>query len=250
MVDWLNKTYTLVIADIVEFFRIPLAVLSTILTPLAMVLSFGLGMKHGSIIDETPYFLFLFPGILSLGTMFSCTFSTGYTIINDRQRRIISDIVLSPISYSSFVIARIVGSLIKSVIQFLLILIIGILFSQSLPSNLLLLFIAFLLTGIIFSAIGMIFGVFTNILTFSGFANIVLMPAMFFSGIFFPISYYKRFAPIIQLLPFTLSVDIFRSSFISDYSVDLSLFIILLIIYAICFVSIGILLFKKAAIRR
>lgn len=245
---WFKRIYSLAVADLTEFFRIELIIVSVALTPVIMMLSFGLGMKGSNVLVEgIPYFVFVVPGIFALGTMFSCTFSAGYTIISDRQRRLISDIVLSPVSYSSFVIARVISVILKSSTQLILTGLIAVLLLRVSLSNVFVFFVAFVLTAIFFGGIGMIFGSFTNALTFQGLANIILMPSMFFCGVFFPISNFKHMASIIQLLPLTAAIEVFRFGVSGEVLVGtLSSNLVLLLIYDLLALLAGIGAFKKA----
>jgi len=237
--------------DLIEFFRYKMAVVSTVLTSLVMILAFGLGMRKSEfIVEGLSYVSFIVPGILAVGTMFSCVYSAGYTIILDRQRRLIDDIVLSPASYSSYVVGRMLSNMIKSLIQFSIVLFIAIFLLKMPFPNLLILGISFILTVILFAAIGMTLASFTDVLSFAGFANLITLPFMYFCGVFFPVTYFKGLTPILQIIPFTASIEIFRYAFIKQTLVG-SLFsnIIILIFWSALMSIVGIAAFRKAVSR-
>jgi len=214
MKAWMNNLSSLVITDLKEFFRVRLIITSSALMPVIMTLAYGLGMKgNGDSIEGMPYFDFIFPGILALGTMFSAVFCGGYIIILDRQKSLIRDLLLSPVSYSTYILARLFAAVIKSSAQFVFCLIVAIPFiERGFVVHPFMLLTAFFLTALLFAAVGMILGSFSNVLTFPGIANFVLLPSMFFGGVFFPLSNFKTLGVAIQLIPFTGSVGILRYS--------------------------------------
>lgn len=255
MTDWLNKVYILIIGDLTEFFRIRMVTFSTLLTPVVMLFSFSLGMGQAELTVKgiplgIPYVDYVVPGIIALGTMFSCSFTLGYTIISDRQRRLIGDIVLSPVSYSSFVIARILAGLVKCAAQFIASIIIVLLLLRTPVNHPFLLLCAYILTAVFFGALGMFFGAFSNSLTFPGFVNIVHMPFMYFCGVFFPINNFRGLAALLQFMPFTACIEMFRyaiygKSLVFNYGQNL----LLLFFYCFIMVSLAIWVFKKSVIR-
>lgn len=240
----MNRIYTLIIGDLTEFFRIKMAIISSCITPIIMTISFGLGVGKES-------FLFIVPGILALGTMFSCTFTVGYTFITDRQRRLISDIVLSPISYSSFVIARILGNIVKCCFQFFITTIIAIIFFRLPLPHPLILMTTYIFTAIFFGGIGMIFASLTSAMTFPGIVNILIIPFMFFCGVFFPVTNFVEWISwIVRFLPFTSSVELFRYAVTNEFLVgSLVSNGILLIFYSFLAVYLGIYIFKRSVVR-
>jgi ABC-2 type transport system permease protein len=249
MIIWLNRVYATITLDLTQFFRYKLAVTSSILTSVVMVLSFWLGMgKSEFMIEGTPYLIYVIPGILALGTMYSCIYSAGYSIIFDRQRRLIDDIILSPISYSAFIVGRILSALVKSIIQLSVFLIIAILLLNIPLPNMSVLSLAYCLTVVLFGAIGMILASFTDMISFGGFANIVTIPCMYFCGVFFPIAYYNKFIrEIISFIPFTASIELFRYSFTGKTLVGtLSSNIMILLSSSVIFLILGTLAFRKA----
>jgi ABC-2 type transport system permease protein len=231
-------------ADLKEFFRIKMAIFSSIVTPVVMMISFGLGVNKEGL-------LFFAPGILAIGTMFGCTYTVGYTIIIDRQRRTISDIVLSPISYGSFVIARILGGIVKCCFQLFATVLIGVIFFKLPLSHPLLLVLAFILTAIFFGGIGMIFASSTNALSFPGIVNIVIIPFMFFCGVFFPVNNFIEWVSlIVKFLPFTASVEIFRYAVTDKFLTGNLIYNIgLLTFHSFLVIWIGIHVFKRSAVR-
>lgn len=245
---WLNRAYVTMALDLVEYFRYRMAVISSALTPLAMILAFGIGMRQSEyLVEGNPYLNFIVPGILALGVMFSCIFSAGYTIMLDRQRRLIDDIVLSPVSYSAFIIGRLAGNIVKSSVQFVFSLA-GIIFWLKMPlPDFLILGMGFVLSALFFGAVGMILASFCDIFSFAGFANLITVPFMYFCGVFFPITYFEGFMVVFHYVPFTAAIEIFRYAFFKKVLVGTftSNFLILLI-STVVLIGFGVLAFKKS----
>ena len=250
---WFKKVFSLLVADLTEYFRIPFIIISAALTPVMMLLSFGFGSGGDMVmLNNHNYFNYIAPGILAVGTMFSSTCAAGYTIIHDRQRKILNDFILSPISYSSFVIARILGVIVKSGIPLIITLVIGyILFDVSVV-NVYWLILAFTMSSILYAGLGIILGTISNVLAFEGFANFFLIPSMYFGGVFFPITNYKEFGKLIYLLvPITSSVEMFRFG-IAGYLTygDISSHLALLFVYDMIAISLGVTIFKQSQFGR
>ena len=208
MTGWLRAFGSLVVSDLRQFYRVRLIVLSSSLMPVAMTLSFGLGEGASG---SAPAFGFIFPGILALATMFSALFSGGYGIILDRQQSVIRDLMLSPVSYSAYVMARLLGVALKSTPPLGLSLLCALPFlAEWRPAHPFVALAAYLLSALLFAAVGMWIGSFSNVMTFPGLANFVLMPCMFFCGVFFPVADLGRLQALVQALPFTSTVALYR----------------------------------------
>jgi ABC-2 type transport system permease protein len=252
MGKWVSRTYATAKLDLMEFLTYRMAVISTVLTSFVMIVAFGLGAQQNPMtIEGMPYMLFILPGILAMGTMYSCIYSAGYTIILDRQRRLIDDIVLSPVSYSSFVVGRLVSNLLKSSLQFIVTLTIAALLIKVPVMKPSVLLLSFLLTAIMIGAIGMILGSLSNILSISGLINMVTLPFTYFCGVFFPIRYFKGLAPLIEWVPFTSSIELFRYGLTEQtLAGDLLSNLFKLSLFTVLFLMISVVAFRRSVLRR
>ena len=171
MGNFLKKVFTMLKADLLEWTRIKTAIIVSMLQPVIMVIAFGL---------RGAQFEYSIPGILAIAVMFSVTFSAGYETISDRERRLVDDVVLSPVSYSSFIVSRLFSALIKSILPIGAALLIGMLFFGVGVSHFLTIVLAYILTAIVSAGLGMTVGAFTNHLSFEGMVKFFLIPSMFF----------------------------------------------------------------------
>lgn len=214
LADWLADTSRLVALDMRQFFDNKLFSISTFLTSVSMVLAFGAATDEmaSPSPDAGTFFDFVYPGILAAGIMFSCTYTVGYTIIVDRNRRTIEDLILSPLSYSGFLVARFAGVTLKCLFQFAAVLILGIaVFGANVESVPLATF-AFITGCLAFAGLGVIVATFTNEISFPAVVNIIVIPLMYFAGIFFPLQNLGWVGDVMARLPLSINVELFRAA--------------------------------------
>lgn len=211
---WLLAVVNLVVIDLRQFFDNRLFAVSTFLTSVSMVLAFGAATDQmvSPSPDAANYFNFIFPGILGAGVMFSCAYTVGYTMIIDRNRRTIEDLILSPLSYSGFLVARLVGVVIKCLFQFVLVLVLGVVMFDAQIASLPLLMLGFLTGCAAFAGFGIIIVTYTNEISFPGVVNIIVIPLMYFAGIFFPLRNLGALGEVLERLPLSVHVEVFRAA--------------------------------------
>ncbi|ACA86288.1 ABC transporter permease [Shewanella woodyi] len=243
---WARDAYNLIYLDLLQFFRSKLIVISSLLTSVTMVLAFGLGADNGQPIVpiEGNYFAFILPGILAVGIMFSSTYTMGYTFIVDCQRRTIEDIVLSPLSYVGFIVSRIIGMSLKCSLQFLLVLMISMLFFNATIESYVLLFFAFFTECITFAALGIIVASFTNEISFSSLINIIIIPLSYFGGVFFPLDNFGSFSNVVSALPLAAHIEVFRDAMAATSSTDLYFNLLLTTFYSLTSIWVAMYVFK------
>jgi ABC-2 type transport system permease protein len=209
---WWRGVVSLLQADLRQFFRVRLIIASSALMPMVAMIAFGLGMGSAPGTEGVAsYFAFICPAILALGTLYSTVFSGGYVVILDRQQSVVRDLMLSPASYSSYVTARLVAVVVKATPQLLLSLACAWPFLSGVRlQHPVVMALGFVISAVLFASLGMMVGAFSDVLTFPGWANFILMPFMFFCGVFFPVRNLGPLVPVVQLLPFTSTVELFR----------------------------------------
>lgn len=212
--SWLGDVLGLVAIDMRQFFDNRLFAISTLLTSVSMVLAFGAATDQ--MVSPAPtaanYFGFVFPGIIGAGIMFSCTYTVGYTVIIDRNRRTIEDLILSPLSYSGFLLARLVGVVLKCLFQFVLVVVLGVgVFDARIESVPLFVF-GFFTACTAFAGLGILVATYTNEISFPAVVNIIVIPLMYFAGIFFPLANLGTLGDVFARLPLAVHVEIFRAA--------------------------------------
>ncbi|ACL75329.1 ABC transporter permease [Ruminiclostridium cellulolyticum] len=248
---WFRAVLDFVIMDLLQFLRSPAGLITTLLTPITMIASFGLGTSVPASSSISPvtsgsYFQFVAPGIMFVGIMFSSTFTMGYGILVDKRKRIAEDVITSSIPYSAFVSGRFFSMLIKSILQMLIIVITAILFfdlNVKYPGMLLL---AITCTTFFFAGFGVLLAAGTDEIAFSGLSNMLLVPLFYFSGVFFPIENFGGLGKVLQFLPSSIQVKLFRYSILGDLPNNILLPIILALVFTLIMVILPSLVFKSA----
>jgi ABC-2 type transport system permease protein len=165
----------------------------------------------------TRYIDFLIPGLLAMGIMMSSMWGLSYGIIEKRSKKLLRRMVATPMKKAYFLISlmtvRIAMNLAEAI---LLILFAWIVFDITIQGSIPALIAIFIAANIAFAGLA----IFTSCRTAkteigNGLINVVVMPMMLLSGVFF--SYHNfpdKLIPILQKLPLTLVADAMRSIFI------------------------------------
>ena len=209
-----NKLIYYISKDLLEYVRYKTAIISNILLSLIMVKAFGDFSLSGSS-GNNDYYIYMLPGILSMGAMNNCIFSASYNVSMDREKHLMDDVVLSPSSYFTYMTAKYIGNYIKAIIQFVLVMILSCFCYDVIVDRIEILFIFFSVGVVMFISIGMLLASFTDILSLGGVANLIIVPFTYFSGIFFPVTQLDGLTKEIAMrLPITSLNEMLR------YSVD------------------------------
>lgn len=243
---WFADVLRLVAIDLRSFFNNRLFAVSTFLTSASMVLAFGAATNQMSspVTRSASYFDFVFPGILGAGIMFSCTYTVGYTMIIDRNRRTIEDLILSPLSYSGFLLARLIGVIAKCLLQFAFVLIVGVLAFDAPIASVPYLVLGFLTASMTFAGLGILIATYTNEISFPAVVNIIVIPLMYFAGIFFPIQNLGTLGRILKQFPLGVHIGLFRAAAGQTGSTSM-LTVVLSVAYALAAVGIASFTFRR-----
>jgi ABC-type multidrug transport system permease subunit len=168
-------------------------------------------------LEGTRYIDFLIPGLLAMGVMMSSMWGISYTIIEKRSKKLLRRMVSTPMKKSYFLISIITVRFTMNFIEAaLLYLFAHIAFGIHIQGSLPALITVFLAGNIAFSGLAVFISSNTSKTEIgNALINVVVMPMMILSGIFF--SYHNFpdwFIPVIQKFPLTIMADDIRSIFI------------------------------------
>ncbi|MFC1730047.1 ABC transporter permease [candidate division KSB1 bacterium] len=199
-------------------------------------------------VSGTRYIDFLVPGLIAMGIMMSCMWGISYNMIDRRAKKLLRRLVATPMKKSHFLIAmmlvRIVMNLIESMLLFLFAFLV---FDFRLQGSPLALMIIFLAGNIAFEGIAIFISSRTSITEIgNGLINVVVMPMMVLSGIFFSYHNFPDWSiHIIQKLPLTMLADGVRSIFIEGAGFnETAIPSLILTTIGIVFFSFGLKIFK------
>ncbi|MBI2918183.1 MAG: ABC transporter permease [Chloroflexi bacterium] len=162
---------------------------------------------------QVKYFDFLLPGFVGMGVMNYAIISMASTLAVWREQKIFKRILATPLSVRSFFIAQVLAQLLLSVVQAVVIILAGVLlFRAHIYGNVAWVFPIVVLGNIIFLNLGFLVAtVAKNLNAANGLANVVAMPMMFFSGVFFPTNTLPGvMAEAVRYLPLTPMLNVMR----------------------------------------
>jgi ABC-2 type transport system permease protein len=244
--------YVLWLRQMKRFLRIKSWVLSTIIQPLFFLFILGFGFNIAVFPNmEGSYINYLAPGIIAMAILFSSMF-TGVSVLWDRQSGFLQEVLVAPVSRLSIVIGRTFGGATIALFQGFLIMFIAIFLGVPLAG-----FEGFLLTVLImvllsFTAVGFGLIVASKMRDFEQFQSImslILMPLLFLSSLFFPIT--ESLPRWLQILsycnPLFYMVDGIRGSFTgANYVIDPLINLGIISILCIVIMGLGTYFFHKS----
>lgn len=185
--------------------------------PLIFVTTFGLLKLDvpSAWVDSNSlsYFDFLLPGFVGMGVMMYSIIGIASTIAVYRERKILKRLLATPLHVSSFFMALVVAYLVLSLVQATVILGAGILiFDGVVSGNFFYIGLLVVLSNIIFLNLGFIVGAYARTAAAaSGVGNVITMPMMFLSGLFFPLDLLPAVvADGVQFLPLSPMIEAMR----------------------------------------
>lgn len=256
----LKGIYALWYRESKVFLRERSRIVSSIINPLLWLLIIGGGL--GSAVSAVSfggvnYQTFIYPGILIQTALFSAIFF-GVYIVWDKKIDFMKEVLVAPMRRTSIFVGKILGGSTDTLLQILILFVIGFAFMVSgiMPDLQLtivsvLVSLGFLLvTTVGLVSIGLIIG--SQMESPEGFQLIIsflIFPMFFLSGALFPITNLPTWlAPFIFVNPVTYAVDGIRGVMlgISKYSIFLDFAVVCL--FSIVMILIGTYAFKKMKI--
>jgi ABC-2 type transport system permease protein len=248
----MDTIYILWLRQVKKYFRSKSRIVGSLGQPLLFLIAFGFGF--GSIYQKAGqgnYIQFLAPGIILMSVLFTAMFS-GIDIIWDRQFGFLKETLVAPVSRMEIVLGKTLGgttvAIIQGMIVFLLTLIIGFR-----PQHFLALFPAFLFTflvAILFTSLGTaIASTLEDMQGFQLIMNFLIMPIVFLSGAFFPLSGLpKPIEFITKINPLTYGIDGLRGALIGVSKFGMTTDLLVLSVVTLALLGIGSYLFSKIQI--
>lgn len=245
----MSVIYILWLRQLKRYWRSKSRLIGSIGQPILFLVALGFGFnpifqKAG----QGNYFNFLVPGIVAQGLLFTSVFS-GIELIWDRQFGFLKETFVAPVSRTTVILGRILGSATIATIQGILILFLS-LFVGFRPYQLLMLplaiFIMFIIS-LLFSALGT--AIASTMEDFHGFQmimNFIVMPLFFLSAAIFPLSDLPQPIQILSSLnPLTYGVDALRITLTSISHFNLGLDLLVLSVVSVVFIILATKLFSK-----
>lgn len=198
--------------------------------------------------DEIETWFFL-PGVIGVLIMQIALILTGISVVREREKHTLEQLLVTPVSKTSFVLGKIIPYIVISLFDFYLILGIGwYFFDLPSPESQSALFFLALIYISVMIALGFLISLISQTQQQAMFIAIfIIIPSILLSGFIFPLEAIPEYIrPISYAIPFTYFVEIIRGLLIkqthlSDLLYDYSA----LLGFVLLFVSASIILFKK-----
>ncbi len=185
----LRKIYGLWYREVLRYWREKSRIISSLILPLLWLLIFGGGMRGIELPGAQSYQSYIFPGILGMTLLFTSVFS-GISVIWDREFGFLKEILVAPVSRTSIVIGKALGSGTSALIQGSILLPLSFLVGVHLsPLSFLILIPTMVLISIGLVCIGLLIAsMITSMEGFNLIMSLVIMPMFFTSGALFPLT--------------------------------------------------------------
>jgi ABC-2 type transport system permease protein len=162
--------------------------------------------------NET-YVDFLVPGVIGLSVMQTGVFSVAFAFVELRERGILRRLMATPMRKLDFMAAQVTTRLLMGVVQVAVLLAVGtIAFHFHLVGNVVEIVVAAAVGSVVFIALGFVIsGVSKNEDSVPAISNVIVLPMMFLSGVFFPTDSVPSWLRVISdRLPLTYLNDALR----------------------------------------
>ena len=185
----LRKIYGLWRREVLRYWREKSRIISSLILPLLWLLVFGGGMRGMELPGIQSYQTYIFPGIIGMTLLFTSVWS-GISIIWDREFGFFKEIMVAPVSRTSIVIGKALGSGTSALIQGAILLPLSFLVGVHLsPMSFVILIPTMVLISIGLVCIGLLIASFiTSMEGFNFIMSLVIMPMFFTSGALFPLT--------------------------------------------------------------
>jgi ABC-2 type transport system permease protein len=187
-----------------------------VITTVLYVAIFGLALgSRIKSVQGVSYAEFLIPGLIMLQVIDSSYGECSSSVFQGRFMNSIQEMLIAPMSSGEMVFGYILGSLARAVLIANIIMALGFFFVHTLPSNWLLYFFVMCVVSVLFSALGVIFGLmaekFDHLAVLTTFA---ITPLVFVGGVFTSAQLLPpqlRSAELVN--PMFYTIDAFRYSY-------------------------------------
>jgi ABC-2 type transport system permease protein len=211
----MKGAYTIWYRDVLRFFTDRSRIIASLGQPLLFLFIFGVGLSSamsGLAGGEVNYTLFIYPGILAMNVLFTAVFS-AVSVVWDREFGFLKEVLVAPVSRTAVALGKVAGGSTVAMFQGSLLLVlaplVGVPLSLAKVATLVLLM---LIGAAMMTSFGLLLA--SRQRTMEGFQMIMqflLMPMLFLSGAFFPLTDVPGWlAFLARLNPVTYMVDAIR----------------------------------------
>jgi ABC-2 type transport system permease protein len=211
----LRAAYTVWYRDVLRFFSDRMRIVSSLGQPLLFLFVFGVGLSSAMSSlagGEVDYTVFIYPGILAMNVLFTAVFS-AVSVVWDREFGFLKEVLVAPVSRTWVALGKVAGGSTVAMFQGTLLLILAPLLGVPLSVGRVVLLVVLMIFGAgMMTSFGLLIAARQR--TMEGFQMLmqfILMPMLFLSGAFFPLTNVPSWLELLaRLNPVTYMVDAIR----------------------------------------
>lgn len=249
----MDVIYTIWLRSVKRYIRSKSRIIGSLGMPMFFLLFLGFGLNSVVMIPTTgeDYVVFLAPGIVAMGVLFTSIFS-GIQIIWDKQFGFLKETLVAPVTRTEIMLGQTFGGATTAIIQGTIILLLSFLIGLRFPGIPGLLIAAgfMILVGIAFTSLGI--AIASRMEDMNGFQLIMsflIFPIFGLSGAMFPIdSLPAAFKSLTMLDPLTYGVEGIRYGLTGSSQINPAVCLIVLFVFSVAMIMIGAYLFRKTSV--
>ena len=243
--------YALWKREVKVFQREKSRVISAMASPILWILLVGTGFGATTEFTDPRYAQFsyqqfMYPGVIAMTILFGTVFF-GMYIVWDRKMDFLKEVLVAPVSRTTIFFGKVLGGSTESVLQGLILLVIGMIFFGVTLAGALLALPFVLLLAIAFVSVGLFIGSFFD--SFEGFQVVVsflIFPLFFLSGALYPLEGLPTWLMVLtRLNPATYAVDGLRGALLGVHEFDYLTDVAVLVAFGAVFIAAGTWAFRR-----
>jgi ABC-2 type transport system permease protein len=222
MANMFRAIWVVAYRELLRFISERSRLLSSFAMPLLFLVIFGAGFNRivGTMTPGVDFIQFIYPGIIAMTVLMNSVMS-GLSVVWDREFGFLKEILVAPLSRSGIVLGKALGGAAVAIMQAIVMLVLAPILGVSLSLMMVIKLIPTLLViSVSLSGLGIL--VASRMRSQQGFqmiVQIIIMPLIFLSGVFFPVNNVPVWLEVISKInPLTYGVDAIRQLFLGEGS--------------------------------
>jgi ABC-2 type transport system permease protein len=220
MEDVFRGIWVVAYRELLRFVSERTRMFSSFAQPVLFLIIFGAGFNRiiGAMTPGVNFIQFMYPGIIAMTVLMSSIMS-GVSVVWDREFGFLREILVAPLGRSGIILGKAAGGAAVAIVQGIVMLVLAPFLGVSLsPIMVLELILILILISISLSGLGLLIA--SRMRSQQGFmiiVQIIIMPLIFLSGVFFPVNNVPAWLAVISKInPLTYGVDAIRQLFLGE----------------------------------
>ena len=216
--------------DLLRFVQERSRLISSFAMPLLFLVIFGAGFSRviGNMTPGVDFIQFIYPGIIAM-TVLMGSLMSGLSVVWDREFGFLREVLVAPMSRTGIVLGKAAGTALIALGQGLVMLVLAPFVGVTVNAMMILKLVPLLIIiSLALSGLGILIA--SRMRSQQGFqmlVQIIIMPLVFLSGVFFPVNNVPTWLEVISKInPLTYGVDAIRQVFLGDagYTIGVTVF--------------------------